>query len=77
LFKPPTINAVVNGGTRFRFIVGTAPDQHLMSAPPDVGYSGVFTPLAIQRIRFSGSGVGGQVTVKFEVVPIQLAAPGL
>ena len=52
----------------YRFIPGTAPDDHVLSAPASLGYSPLFTPPSVHRIELSGDGwqgVEGRVSVTF------------
>jgi hypothetical protein len=61
------------GATTYRFIPGTAGDDHVLRAPASLGYSPAFAPPAVQRLEVTGGGwqAGqGQVTVTFLAVPM-------
>ncbi len=82
LLKPPTISLTVwMGGARpasYRFIPGTAADDHVVSVPPALGYSPAFTPPEIKKLALSGGGwkAGeGKITATF--YEIALRSPGL
>jgi hypothetical protein len=60
-------------GTVYRFVPGTAGDDHVLRAPVSLGYSPTFTPPPVQRLEVTGGGWQpgqGQVTVTFRAVPL-------
>jgi hypothetical protein len=79
LLKPPTMTLTAwDGGTAppdsYRFITGTAADDHVVSAPSSLGYSPAFTPPDITRLTLSGGGwpAGqGRFTVTFYTVTMR------
>jgi hypothetical protein len=81
LLKPPPaeLTAWDSGGgaargTTYRFIAGTAPDYHVVSVPPSLGYSAPFTPPDIARLDISGGGwqTGeGEIGVTFYAVDLR------
>jgi hypothetical protein len=78
LLKPPTMALTTWTGAprpqRYRFIAGTAADDHVLSAPPSLGYSKAFTPPDIRKLMLSGGGWGrgqGRLTVTFYSVALR------
>ncbi len=80
VLKPPTMSLTAwTGGPRsrpkaFRFIPGTAGDQHVLSVPASLGYSAAFTPPDIKKLALSGGGWSrgqGRYTVTFYAVPLR------
>ena len=56
---------------RYRFVPGTAGDDHVLSVPRALGYSPHFTPVTARQLAFSGGGWAtgqGSVTVTFLAV---------
>ncbi len=79
VLKPPALRVTTwashqsGGGTVFRFVPGTAGDDHVLAAPVSLGYSPAFTPPPVQRLEVTGGGWQpgqGQVTVTFLAVPM-------
>ena len=77
LLKPPEVYLTTWSGhgrpVRYRFVTGTAGDEHVLSAPSTLGYSSAFTPDPIRRLELSGGGwTGGEgsVTVVFREVTL-------
>ena len=75
LLKPPTMSVTLwtgqAGPANYRFIPGTAADEHVVSVPPALGYSAAFTPPAIKKLALSGGGWKpgqGEITVNFYTV---------
>jgi hypothetical protein len=69
LLKPPnTYLRAWEGGSQpviYRFVTGTATDNHVLSVPASLGYSAAFTPPDIDRLEFTGGGwKAGQGSVK-------------
>jgi hypothetical protein len=78
LLKPPDTYLVAwdRPGERvtFRFVTGTAADDHIVSVPPSLGYSAAFTPADIDRLEISGGGwKAGQGSVKVVFRAMSLA----
>ncbi len=80
LKPPPTELTAWDGGggaargTMYRFIAGTAPDYHVVSVPPALGYSAPFTPPDIARLDISGGGwhAGqGEIVVTFYAIGLR------
>jgi hypothetical protein len=70
--KPPTMGLTAwTGASRpenYRFIPGTATDDHVLSVPTSLRYSPAFTPPTIRKLTLSGGGWGrghGRFTVTF------------
>jgi hypothetical protein len=60
----------------YRFVPGTAGDEHVLSVPAALGYAARFTPTPVHELELSGGGWGtdqGSVTVTFSAVSM---APG-
>jgi hypothetical protein len=77
LLKPPETQLVawVGGGkpVTYRFVTGTAADDHILSVPASLGYSAPFTPAPIRRLEIVGGGwkTGqGSVRVVFQAVSL-------
>jgi hypothetical protein len=76
--KPPQVRVTTFApgqvaGTAYRFVPGTAGDDHVLRAPVSLGYSPAFTPPAVQRLEVTGGGWRqgqGQVNVTFLAVPV-------
>jgi hypothetical protein len=69
LLKPPATHLVAWAGAArpvtYRFVTGTAADNHILSVPPSLGYAAAFTPAGIHQFEFSGGGwKAGQGSVK-------------
>jgi hypothetical protein len=78
LLKPPTMRLVVwTSGARpafYRFVPGTAADDHVLSVPATLGYSPAFTPPDITKFTISGGGWEpghGKITVTFYAVAVR------
>lgn len=56
VLKPP-IMFITASGQRYRFIVGTAGDLHLMHPASSTGYTAPFVPTAISAFELSGAGM--------------------
>ena len=76
--KPPTMSLTTwTGGPRpttYRFITGTAADDHVLSAPASLGYSAALTPPDIRTLTLSGGGWPpgqGRFTVTFYTVVLR------
>lgn len=72
LLKPPEVYLTTLSGrdkpARYRFVTGTAGDDHVLSVPVDLGYSSTFAPVPVRQLEFSGGGWKtdqGSVTVVF------------
>ena len=73
LLKPPTMTLTAwdRGAARpdsYRFITGTAADDHIVSVPSSLGYSAAFTPPVMTKLALSGGGWAagqGRFTVTF------------
>jgi hypothetical protein len=85
LLKPPTVSLTTWIGRpqplTYRFIAGTAADDHVLSVPKSLGYSADFTPAPVQQVALAGGGWGagkGEYTVTFYAVPLGVpqSAPG-
>jgi hypothetical protein len=83
VLKPPVVRVTTwddqgaggggGGGTVYRFVPGTAGDDHVVAAPLSLGYSPAFTPPPVRRLAVTGGGWQpgqGQVTVTFLAVPM-------
>lgn len=75
LLKPPLVEVSLRVGTSttYRFISGTAGDDHILQTPSTLGYSLTFTPSAVGSMTFSGGGWSagqGEVTVTFYAVDL-------
>jgi hypothetical protein len=79
VLRPPVVRVTTwddqgtGGGTVYRFVPGTAGDDHVVAAPPSLGYSPAFTPPPVRRLEVTGGGWRpgqGQVTVTFLAVPM-------
>ncbi len=60
-------------GTRYLFVTGTAADEHVLEAPPSLGYSPRFWPVRARWAQLSGDGYAngqGDITVTFRAIPI-------
>ncbi|MGO9661516.1 MAG: hypothetical protein ACLP7F_24570 [Acidimicrobiales bacterium] len=76
--KPPPVRVTTwaagqVAGTAYRFVPGTAGDDHVLRAPASLGYSPAFTPPPVQRLEVTGGGWQqgqGQVSVTFLAVPM-------
>jgi hypothetical protein len=80
LLKPPDTYLIAWEGdgkrVTYRFVTGTAADDHIVSVPASLGYSAAFTPAGIHRLEISGAGwKGGQGSVKVVFRAMSLA-PG-
>jgi hypothetical protein len=80
LLKPPAMYLTTWSGRRapvtYRFVPGTAGDEHVLSVPAALGYAARFTPTPVHELELSGGGWGtdqGSVTVTFSAVSM---APG-
>ena len=76
--KPPTVSLTTwtggPGPKTYRFITGTAADDHVLSAPASLGYSAGLTPPDIKRFTLSGGGWRpgqGRFTVTFYTVALR------
>jgi hypothetical protein len=56
LFKPPTASIATSAG-RYRFIIGTAADLHLLRPSSSTAYSAPFAPPSIAWFDLTGAGV--------------------
>jgi hypothetical protein len=73
LLKPPTMTLSAWGGgaappESYRFISGTAADDHIVSVPASLGYSAAFAPPHVTKLTLSGGGWSagqGHFTVTF------------
>jgi hypothetical protein len=72
LLRSPPVEIYVWSTSRlpatYRFIPGTASDDHVLSAPSALRYSSLFTPASVHRIELSGDGwqaVGGKASITF------------
>jgi hypothetical protein len=72
VLKPPEVFLTTWTGRgrpeRYRFVTGTAADDHVLSVPTELGYSSPFGPVPIRQFELSGGGwkAGqGAVTVVF------------
>ena len=78
LLKPPELHVTTwtsrgGTGTVYRFVPGTAADDHVMRAPSSLGYSPSFSPPAVRRLEVTGGGWPpgqGRVIVSFLAVPM-------
>lgn len=74
LKSPPTYVTVWPSrgkAVRYRFLTGTAGDEHVLALPTTLGYSARFTPEPAQQLEFSGDGLSpghGSVTITFTAV---------
>ncbi len=78
LLKPPDTYLVAwdrpGGRVTFRFVPGTAGDDHIVSVPASLGYSAAFTPADIHQLEISGGGwKAGQGSVKVVFRAMSLA----
>ena len=69
ILKPPDTYLIVwearGRPVTYRFVTGTAADDHILSVPASLGYSAPFTPADIRRLEISGGGwKTGQGSVK-------------
>jgi hypothetical protein len=69
ILKPPDTYLIVwearGRPMTYRFVTGTAADDHILSVPASLGYSAPFTPADIRRLEISGGGwKKGQGSVK-------------
>jgi hypothetical protein len=78
LLKSPTTTLTVWTGrprpVSYRFIPGTAADDHVVSVPATLGYAPPFTPPDIRKLALSGGGwkAGeGKITVTFYTVALR------
>jgi hypothetical protein len=78
LLKPPITSVTLwTGGSppaSYRFIPGTAADNHVVSVPPDLGYAPAFTPRDIKKLELSGGGWKpgeGKISVTFYSVGLR------
>jgi hypothetical protein len=72
LLKPPMVSVVADG-TPYRFVTGTAGDDHVLSAPPALGYPTAYAPGAVHRLELTGGGWAaghGSATITFFSVPV-------
>jgi hypothetical protein len=60
LLKPPETYLLAWDGSgkpvTYRFVTGTAADDHILSVPASLGYSRPFTPAPIRRLEIVGGG---------------------
>jgi hypothetical protein len=77
LLKPPEVYVTTwgsrGGGTAYRFVLGTATDDHVLQAPASLGYSPAFAPPPVKRLEVTGGGWRpgqGGVVVTFLAVPM-------
>lgn len=82
LLKPPAVYLSIWDGrgavTRYRFVPGTAGDEHVLVVPATLGYAARFSPAPAREIEFSGGGWGagqGTVTVSFEELSLRILKP--
>lgn len=78
--KPPSVRVTTwasregaGDGTVYRFVPGTAGDDHVVQAPASLGYSSPFAPPPVKRLEVAGGGWQpgqGQVTVTFLAVSL-------
>ena len=79
LWKAPAVHATTWAGagpTTWRFVTATAGDDHVMSAPPALGWTGGYGPPQVRRLELTGGGwrAGqGSVEVSFYAVPVRPA----
>jgi hypothetical protein len=79
LLKPPAVDIEIWGQgssspTAYRFVPGTAPDNHVLAVPASLGYSAAFTPPEVRTVEVTGGGWAngqGQVDVTFYAVSLQ------
>jgi hypothetical protein len=79
VLKPPELQVTTwtgrqGAGTAYRFVPGTAADDHVVRAPSSLGYAAAFTPRSVQRLEVSGGGWQqgqGDVVVTFLAVPVR------
>jgi len=72
LLKPPTVSVLADG-TPYRFITGTAGDDHVLSAPSALGYPTGYAPTPVRRLELTGGGWAaghGSATITFFAVPV-------
>jgi hypothetical protein len=71
LLKPPMVQLTADQ-TTYRFITGTAPDDHVLSVPTaKLGYPASAAPPAVRRVQLSGGGWApgqGVVGIRFYAV---------
>jgi hypothetical protein len=75
LLKPPAVYLKVWSGHRppvtYRFVTGTAGDDHVLSVPAAFGYSLPFAPPAVHELELLGGGWApghGSVAVTFRAL---------
>jgi hypothetical protein len=75
LLKPPDVYLRVWSGDRqpvtYRFVTGTQADEHVVSVPSTLGYSGPFAPPALRRLEILGGGwaIGhGSIAITFRAL---------
>jgi hypothetical protein len=75
--RPPFTYLTVWGdrgtATTYRFVTGTAADDHVLNVPASLGYAPLFTPPPIRALEFSGAGWArgsGALRVVFYAVPL-------
>ncbi|HTW09590.1 MAG TPA: hypothetical protein VME46_18945, partial [Acidimicrobiales bacterium] len=60
LLRPPftylTVWYVQGRPITYRFVTGTASDDHVLATPPALGYAARYTPGTLLRLEFSGAG---------------------
>jgi hypothetical protein len=81
LLKPPDTYLLAWTGpgrpVRYRFVTGTATDDHILSVPASLGYSATFTPASIRRLEISGGGwTAGQGSVKVTFRAVSISPTG-
>lgn len=75
--KPPLTHLRVwagRGPRTYSFVTGTAGDDHVVSAPAALGYSGRFAPSDLSRLELLGDGYApgqGDLTVRFWAVGLK------
>jgi hypothetical protein len=73
VLKPPATYLTLwpargRGPLTYRFLSGTAGDDHVVATPRSLGYSAPFTPVAARQLELSGGGWApgqGSVTITF------------
>ncbi|MGH9058763.1 MAG: hypothetical protein ACRDZY_04490, partial [Acidimicrobiales bacterium] len=83
VLRPPVVDVQIRSAaspasSSYRFIPATAPDQHLVAPPADLGWTGPYLPPTIKSMRLTGGGMGPSrsgVTVRFYAVPVYPASP--
>ena len=72
LFKPHGAVITTPVG-RYRFIMGTASDLHILRPSPSIGYAAPFAPPTISSFVLTGAGISsgsGGYTVAFYSLPV-------